>query len=173
MGTTIRSLFPPTDNHYLLIGKVTVYYSNLEWQLAHFISSILSFQDRRGSIITSELAFKQLVAVLFSLYKEIYPEQIERHVQLNKALRKAQKAADERNKIVHSTWGAGENGNITRIKSKARVNKGFGFEFPEYDEAKLNGIVLSIDDSICSIFDLHIKYLKENGRVHIINLSDE
>jgi len=168
MTKTRRVFLPLDDEHYHLIGMITVYYSQMESQLASFIHVILGPKDRKGMIVTSELSISQLMGILFSLYKEMYQNDTIRCENMHKALSKARQATEQRNRIVHSTWGAAANGNITKIKSISKVKSGFKIDFTDYSLTMLEEILVSIEDAICEISILYCDFSDNQGLTNAV-----
>lgn len=163
---------PLSDNHYTLIGKITVHSTYIENLLASFISSMVRINDRTGMIITAELNIKQLTSILYSLYKEQNDDEA-KCKELREVLNKVEKSAAERNQIVHSVWGAGVNGNVTKIKSTSKLSKGFNIQFQPYTEKMLAEILLRVDEAHTALVLSHVDYLEENGHQQVIDVSKD
>jgi len=137
---------PVPSKHLEKIGDITVSFALLENHIQFFIWSLLELTpciQRIGQIITSELSFKKLRAVLISLYKERYGEN-DNYKKMRDLMNRAGKIEDVRNQITHSLWAAGKDiDSITRVKITAKQKYGFRVKF---ENVKANGLAKIADD---------------------------
>lgn len=118
--------------------------------------------QRIGQIITAELPFKGLKALLVSLY-------IERHgkdddfSKLKDLMLRAGRAEEKRNQITHSIWGAGDGESISRIKTTAKEKHGIKFNFESMKVEDLDSIASEIMVLAKDIQNFNF-YLLENGK---------
>ena len=61
---------PVPDNLLKSIGDITVSFAMLESQIQTLIASMLNEHQRIGQIVTAELSFRNLKALMISLYIE-------------------------------------------------------------------------------------------------------
>jgi len=84
---------------------------------------------------------------------------------LKQLLKKAGQIEEERNRIIHSIWGAGSSADkITRMKVTCRDRRGFGFQSQEYDEAQFIAFNTRIKELTSALQQLYIDLLKK-GKV--------
>jgi hypothetical protein len=121
---------PVPEKHLKSIGDITVSFALLESQIQTLIGSMLNERQRIGQIVTAELSFKNLRALMISLYIERHGKEDEDFESLKKLMNRAGKVEEKRNQITHSLWAAGEDANsITRIKTTAKEKHGIRFKF--------------------------------------------
>lgn len=101
------------------IGDVTVSFALLENQIQFLMSGLVGRPQRVGQILGSYLSFSNLRAAAVSLYVDRHGED-EDFAVLKGLLALAGKIEEERNRITHSVWGAGELGTAARLKVTAR-----------------------------------------------------
>ncbi len=131
-----------------------------------FVGSLLAEHQRIGQIITAELSFRNLRALLLSLYIERHGKD-EDYAKLKELMNEAGKAAKKRNEIVHSIWGAGKSkDHITRIKTTAKENKGLDFKFEEIDADKLEEISVLIRDCASQVKDLESELITKGKLIN-------
>ncbi|WP_417593087.1 hypothetical protein [Owenweeksia hongkongensis] len=120
---------PVPEKHLKAIGDIIISFALLESSLQFLIGRIINIDQRIQHVITAELSFRNLRGLLTSLYLETYSND-SKFAELKTLIIQAAKLEAERNKIVHSIWGAGENENfITRIKTTAKEKKGLNFQY--------------------------------------------
>ena len=123
------------DDPYLrTLGVIAFNSGTLESRLRFFIAHLMikasksaslvddTFQLNLALIITSELAFNKLLAMLESLYKQMSTKP-ERVSELTRLLNKAQAAIEARNQVIHSGWFVSQSKNIYRLKTTAKREK--------------------------------------------------
>ena len=125
------------ENHLKAIGDITVSFAMLESQIQNLIGSLIYEHQRVGQIITAELSFKNLRALLISLYLERHGEDNDFN-NLRAFMKRAGQTEDKRNQIIHSLWAAGKDkDHITRIKTTAKEKHGIRFKFEEVSAENL------------------------------------
>lgn len=145
------------------IGDITVSFALLENTLQSLAWFLLNDHQRIGQIITAELSFKNLRALIISLYLERSGRNEDFDV-LRKLMSRAKKIEDERNLITHSIWGAGSAANkIVRIKTTAKESSGIKFHFLEMDDNELRAIADEIKSLSEEISDFRF-FLAENSK---------
>ena len=118
------------------IGEMTVSFAMLESNIQALLGSLIQEHQRIGQILAAQLSFKMLRATVSSLYRERHGEDND-FKTLKNLLRNAGKIEQERNKIIHSIWGAGKTvDTIKRLKITSREKHGFQFQSEDYDEKK-------------------------------------
>jgi hypothetical protein len=120
---------PVPETHLKCIGDITVSFALLESVIQILVGSLIKEHQRIGQIITAELSFKNLRALLISLYLERHGED-EDFNKLRELMKRAAEIEAKRNQITHSIWGAGKDADtITRIKTTAKERHGIRFQF--------------------------------------------
>ena len=127
------------SNHLLMrIGDIMVSFAQLEDLLRCLLARYLSESDETiRQIIGSNLSFTALRATIISLHIHTFGDGPSLET-LRQIMARAGKIEEERNRIVHSTWGFyEETGTVARIKITARERRGYEISDEEYDEARL------------------------------------
>ena len=137
----------------LEIGRITVHFSILEWELVNLIHRLLGIPVPRARTITSELSFRGLQQLASSLVKERRPDRVD---EFSGILKKVSACEDQRNIVSRSVWGAGgvtHDGNqiIVRTKYTSKQSKGLKFSRQEMTRNDLNAIAQAIS---IAAFDL-------------------
>ena len=157
---------PVPENHLKTIGDITVSFAMLESQIQNLIGSLVYEHQRIGQIITAELSFKNLRALLISLYLERHGENDD-FIKLRDFMKRAGQTEDKRNQIIHSVWGAGKNKDyITRIKTTAKEKHGIRFKFEEVSAENLKEFASDIKILAEQILRFQIDMI---GKKKIIN----
>jgi hypothetical protein len=103
------------------IGRITVYQSHIESELAFFIQELLRVaNDGRGDIITVKLSFNELIRVAGSLLRSEFGDDYEQVKRFDEFSSDANVVFARRNQLAHSLWGFGEDltrNTATRIKT--------------------------------------------------------
>ena len=155
---------PVPEQHLKSIGDITVSFALLENQIQMLIGSMLNEPQRIGQIITAELSFKHLRALMISLYKERYGKEDVDFEKLKKLMTRAGQVEEKRNQITHSLWAAGKDVNtITRLKTTAKEKEGIKFHFQEVSSSHLDDFATEIKVLAEEILRFWI-HLKENGK---------
>jgi hypothetical protein len=119
------------ENHLKAIGNITVSFALLESHIQSLIGSLIQEHQRIGQIITAELSFKNLRALLISFYLERHGEDDD-FSKLREFMNRAGRAEEKRNQITHSVWAAGKDkDHIIRIKTTAKEKHGIRFKFEQ------------------------------------------
>ncbi len=122
------------------IGDVTVSFALLENAVQALAGSLIYEHQRVGQIVTTELSFRNLRALTISLYLERHGNDADLG-DLRSLMRDASRLEAERNRIVHSIWGAGDSADsIHRIKATAKEKAGLRFESKRYTAAELQQV---------------------------------
>jgi hypothetical protein len=144
--------------HLQAIGLITVNFAKLENAVEWFIWSLMGQNENIGLIITAELSFRNLVALLSSLSKAKIND-TEVLIELDKALKKALEAEQKRNTILHSLWGQGQTRDtVTRIKKTAKISKGLQHQVEEMTAEDITSIANFIDNACLTIQSLSDHY---------------
>lgn len=122
--------------HRTRIGDIVVSFALLESQIETLIGSLIAEHQRIGQIITAELSFKNLRALVISLYLERHgadDDYLKLKLLMSEAgLIEENGGGISRNKIMHSIWAGGKDkDHIVRIKTTAKQKKGLKFQFEE------------------------------------------
>jgi len=131
---------PVPPEHLRAIGQITVNFALLDETISFFIWQIISTDQRLGQIITAELSFRNLVGLLSSIYKHRINDE-GRIAELELILNQGLYAEEQRNKVTHSVWAAGDRPEtITRFKSTAKKSKGLSHQFEQMTVEDLDKI---------------------------------
>ena len=141
----MRILQHPVSNEHLKhIGDMTVSFAMLESVIQFFTWSLFADNQRIGQIVTAELSFNKLRALLISLYLERYGEDDD-FKTLRSLMQRAAVVEEKRNQITHSVWGAGDDADtITRIKTTAKEKHGLRFFDEHVSSENLSSLVIEI-----------------------------
>ena len=143
---------------------MTVSFALLELHIQGLIGSLIKEHQRIGQIITAELSFRNLRALLISLYLERHGEDDD-FKELRNLMKSAAQMEGKRNQITHSIWGAGKDADtIARIKTTAREKSGIKFQAEPVKSADLENVAIEIMELAEQIQNFHFKLLKD-GKV--------
>lgn len=157
-------MHPVPEQHLTHIGDITVSFALLESTIQSLVGSLIYEHQRIGQIITAELSFKSLRALLITLYIERHGEDDD-FVRLREFMRCAAAVEEKRNQITHSIWGTGEDAKtITRIKTTAKEKYGIRFQFESFKAEELKAVALEIRRLAEELQQLHSALL-EKGKV--------
>jgi len=113
-----------SDDILCEIGRIAVYQSLIEGQMALFIRELLYLDEAQGNLKTSKLRFWDLIKELDTLLNNEFGAQ-NKYVQRFKKFREEMKDfVSMRNNCVHSMWGFGptlNSGSATRVKANGAV----------------------------------------------------
>jgi len=155
---------PVLDQHLKSIGDITVSFALLESEIQLLIGSMLNGRQRIGQIITAELSFKNLRALMISLYIERHRKEDVDFEKLKELMTRAGQVEDKRNQITHSIWGAGKDvDTITRIKTTAKEKHGIRFQFEDVSSDYLADFAVEIK-VLAEEIQRYWIYLIENGK---------
>ena len=155
---------PVPEGHLKSIGDITVSFALLESQLQMLIGSLLNERQRIGQVITAELSFKGLKALLISLYIERHGKEDPDFEKLKGLINRCGQAEEKRNQITHSIWGAGKDvDHITRIKTTAKEKHGIRFQFENVSSQDLEDFAVEIK-SLAYELQRFLIYLLDNGK---------
>lgn len=89
--------------HLQAIGKVAVYHTYLQYELATGLEALLGVSSEHAELLASELSFRKLLAVLSeAAHGSISDERL--LSELVELLKRAGDAEETRNRCVHSVW---------------------------------------------------------------------
>lgn len=153
MSPDIRSVVHRTTlgPEYLAeIGRITVHFALLEWELIQLVHLLLSTNRNKTRIIVSQLSFQRLQDLSASLVKEVCGA--EAAEEYREVLKLISKSVEERNAISHSMWGMSGGGTSDRVairtKFTARRSKGLRFQREELAVEDLHEIACDISTAI-------------------------
>jgi hypothetical protein len=146
------------------IGDISVSFALLESTIQSLIGSLIREHQRIGQIITAELAFKNLRALVVSLYLERHGQDADFET-LKNLMKRAADAEETRNQITHSLWGAGGTADtITRTKTTAKERRGIHFHFEQVGEKDLERVATEFKTLAAEIQQFWIR-LMQAGKV--------
>lgn len=137
------------DFGYKALGQVVYYFQQLEDELRRAVSFLIepSWDSRAADIVVTELSFKQLVHIGFSLFPLFKVEDPAKALAEWKAvLAAALRAEEHRNKILHSTFGVSieEEPTFQRSKTTAKFKSGMKEVGEILDEKALEKYLIEI-----------------------------
>ncbi len=152
-----------SKKHLEVIGLITVNFAMLESTIKSGIWELLTVDQLKGQIITAELSFKGLVALIASLFRNCTASKT-RMEKLEQILKRLISAEEKRNVITHSVWAVGESKEtITRIKTTSKMKNGLKHQFQPYTVDDLDSIAEEIAD-VAADFQMfwlsELKYIK-------------
>ena len=163
---------PVPPNLLVHFGDITVSFALLEDSLQHLVFVLIG-DFRTGQIITAELSFKNLRALLISLYKERHGENVD-FPALRELVKRAAQAEETRNQITHSIWAAGDAADrITRIKTTAKESRGFHFHAEGWSESDLAKVALELKTLAGDIQAFWIDLLEDSQVINNSESADE
>jgi hypothetical protein len=126
------------------IGDIAVSFALLESMIQALAGSQLQEHQRIGQIITAELSFRNLRALVTSLYRERHGEDADFET-LRELMKRAAQLEEKRNQITHSVWAAGKTAEtVTRIKTTAKEKRGIQFDFHQVSAQDLGAVAQEI-----------------------------
>jgi hypothetical protein len=149
---------PVPEQFLTRIGDITVSFALLEMTIQALAGSQLQESQRISQIITAELSFRNLRALVTSLYRERHGEAADFET-LRELMKRAGQLEEKRNQITHSIWGAGKcPGTVTRIKTTAKETRGIHFDFQDVSADDLDTVANEIktlaEETQCFWIDL-------------------
>ncbi|KAA3609237.1 MAG: hypothetical protein DWQ05_22345 [Calditrichaeota bacterium] len=139
------------DELHKAIGKVSNYFSGLETYISSLIWILIGAGKDVGEIITSELSFHRLTALLrcLFLYRKSDSAEIER---MDSILKRANDIEQRRNKVIHSLWAVNsQNDELLRVKTTAKYKTGLKYHF---DRTNMEELQKLTDDIVYVISDI-------------------
>jgi len=109
------------------IGRVAVYQSHIEGQMALFIQGLLYLDETQGNLITLNLSFWEHMNLIGSLLRNEFDLQSEYVTTFEDFRKSMEQLVPQRNKFVHSMWGFGSTFNYdsaTMVKVVKDKSKG-------------------------------------------------
>jgi len=141
------------DDHLKAMGLITVNFSLLENTIAFIIWLLLGLDQQTGQIITSELSFRRLLELFSSLCRNKKNDKVTLE-KLKTLLKRIEHAEQERNKIIHSMWTAGnDEETITRFKITAKIRNGLMHQYEQLKVEHLNKIADEIAEVAAAVHD--------------------
>ena len=148
------------------IGDMTVSFALLELQMQSFMGSLIREHQRVGQILSSYLAFSNLRAAIISLFLERHG-QGEDFSRLKAIIAEAGKLEEERNRITHSVWAAGETSkSITRLKFTARESRGFQAVSEQYDADRLSAFAAEVRTLAWTLLQFQVELVNRGKLVN-------
>ncbi len=143
---------------------MAVSFAMLEMQIQSLLGALIRDHQRVGQIVSSQLSFAKLRATVITLYLDRHGEDDD-FKGLRALMNRAGKVEEERNRLTHSIWGAGDTtDSITQMKLTCRETRGYHFESAQWDEAKF----IALNDSIKELagaFQQFYSGLLHNGKL--------
>lgn len=142
------------------IGRIAVYQSHIEGQMAIFIHELLRLDEPRGNLITARMSFGALIDLIDSLLRYEFGLQ-HAHVKRFENIRKELVQLEEhRNKFVHSMWAFGSSlgpDTATRVKVVKNRTKGAKLESTPVTIKELEEVSKAMEQLEWEVGDLRVR----------------
>jgi hypothetical protein len=163
-----RNVATLPDEFLKNIGRLVVDFASLESSIAIAIWNLLDADGSTGQIITSEMSFKNMLALFSSLliHKTNDPVALE---EMKVLLRRTKAVEEKRNLMVHSSWGMrvwtdGREA-IVRLKTTAKISKGLKRQDEELTVEHVEQMIDEIVEANKAWTDFLYKHLMPNSPV--------
>ncbi len=151
---------PIPDEHLKEIGDMTVSFAALVFMLQLLAESLLSADQNVGRLVTAELSFKNIKALIKSLYLEQHGKDDDLNT-LDSLLKRAGKVEELRNQITHSIWAIkGDMKTIVTIKTTAKENHGLKTSSTSYTAEDLRKFCDEIKQLGQAIFEFQAHLIR-------------
>jgi hypothetical protein len=147
------------DEIHRLIGRVSSNFNGLEKYIQTLITQLIGAGQQLGEIITSELSFRNLISLLFSLYK--FKKTDKKYIdKMDKICKKANELEQKRNQVIHSTWAFNikSEKEVLRVKTTSKYKKGLNYVF---ENKNINELHILSDDIVKLISEVSELIIKE------------
>lgn len=142
------------------IGRIAVYQSHIEAQMANFIQNLLYLDEPRGNLITHRLSFGALIDLLGSLLSHEFGSNHQHFERFEEFRKKVVRLEEQRNKFVHSMWAFGSTlkpDSATRIKVVKNRTKGAQLESTQVALKDLEEVSAAMEQLEWEIGDLRVR----------------
>ena len=135
------------DSILTVIGDMTVSFAMLENSLQMFADLLIGTtydtnQSRIGALVTAEMSFKNIRALVISLYLQRFGESDPDLPTMRTMLKTAAAVEELRNRITHSIWAHGSTPDrVQRLKITAKEKRGLAFAVEEIGAEDIRRIV--------------------------------
>ncbi len=138
--TEPRMQFPVDSKVCELLGKANIYFAGLEDVIEFFIWEFATpGQQQMGQAITAEMQFYSILDTTIAVFKVRFPGDQENLKKLESFIHRAQEINRERNAYIHSSYGAGNPGELMRLRQFTKNGKGLVHEFRNITPIILEG----------------------------------
>lgn len=143
-----------SDAIYAEVGRITTRSTELELSLKEVAGSLINDYQQYTRIVTAELSFNSVIALLLSLYRKRHGED-GYFKKLQNLAKRADAAQQKRNTVVHSTWlSAGTPCKVTRIKTTAKVSHGYKPQIENWNIEQFKNLAQEFHDLTQELSDL-------------------
>ncbi len=148
------------DQLFLAIGRISQYFNVLETYASVLVWTLIGAGQQVGEIITSELSFRNLLALLSSLYRLRKTDKKDIN-KLTELLKKAEGFERKRNQIIHSIWAVNmtDPQSLIRYKVTAKRKNGLKHTLEKKTVDELNRIADEMVFIIKTISEITINEL--------------
>jgi len=143
----------PSDDYLKRLGMVTISFSDLEWTVGLFLEVVIDPASNVGTILSAHLSFSRALDVISSTYVYKWPR-CKRREELEELLKKCQKAEEERNLLVHSSYGFPKdtpNELLIRTKSTAKRKHGLKHTKQEISITELDRYLNELTETVSAM----------------------
>lgn len=153
------------------IGDFVVLFNMLEATTQDIIRLCLNQDERVVQIITAELSFKNLRALVISLFLEKGKDN-EHYQEISELMKRAAFIEERRNQIIHGLWTAGpDNNHIMLGKVTAKEGKGLASKKHKIPLEVLNNGVLYLKQLVGDIAHFGHDYASATGQKSCIQFE--
>ena len=151
-----RGMIPAIADALLApLGQMTANFAMLESQVSFSIGFLIGGEQRLGNIVTADLSFMQLVNIFHALVLYRSEEEPEVARTVGDLRKRLIKAAEQRNTLTHSLWGAGpEQGVSTRLKQTTGSKGGWKLSAETVSPDDISGVAEDFAVLTSDIVDL-------------------
>jgi hypothetical protein len=134
------------DEVLIELGRTTAHFALLEYDLVALVHHLLGLDDRTARSITSELSFRGLQNLSYSLVVE---KRSDREEDFKAVLKLVANSEEKRNQIAHSLWGFDVSASasaikVIRTKYTAKQRSGLRFNREVMTPAAIQKIAMDI-----------------------------
>jgi hypothetical protein len=127
------------------LGKIVVFQVILESTISNEITKLLNLTNEKGQIVTSELSFKQLIALLSSLIIEKIGDKNPLYLEFKEIKKQLYEFENFRNTVAHSIWAHDKSfsdDKAIRMKVTSKEKKGLNLQ---NEEIELTNIIKKLE----------------------------
>jgi hypothetical protein len=137
------------------LGKTIVLHSDIDRSVTHFAGVFLGTDKERADIATSEISFKNKLAILSSLVTRLFSRHRELCERFTRVRKELEEFEDFRNRVAHSYWDTSESNEphiAIREKVTAKLRKGLVYE---KERVSVSDISAALDAALLAQQELH------------------
>jgi hypothetical protein len=136
-----------SDKHCELMGEAIANWARLEVNLDMLIWLLVKVSDEDGKVLTSRVDANQKIQMARKLSQTNVPALV-KSLKINELLNKIDELRDDRNFLVHGTWGTLMPDNVPFGSSLRQKSEPGMISSETFPEARMNGIIRDIKTAI-------------------------